>query len=241
LSSMTATEAILGIHSDLFSMRDEGYAAFQCKLMPTVEPASVIGVRTPQLRRYAKQLDGTEAAALFLETLPHTYYEENNLHAALLEGIPDFDGALAAVETFLPYIDNWATCDGFCPKVLRSDPQRLWMAILRWLASGEVYTIRYGLVRLLNWYLDTPLFSPAVLEAAATVRHDDYYVRMAVAWLFSEALVKQYECALPYLTEQRLPIWTHNKAIQKAIESYRVPTDRKSYLKALKRKETSRA
>jgi len=115
------------------------------------------------------------------------------------------------------------------------------MAILRWLASGEVYTIRYGLVRLLNWYLDTPLFSPAVLEAAATVRHDDYYVRMAVAWLFSEALVKQYECALPYLTEQRLPIWTHNKAIQKAIESYRVPTDRKSYLKALKRKETSRA
>ena len=238
---MTATEAILGIRSDLLSMRDEGYAAFQCKLMPTVDPIRVIGVRTPQLRRYAKQLVGTEAAALFLKTLPHTYYEENNLHAALLESISSFDEALAAVETFLPYIDNWATCDCFCPKVLLTEPQRLWDAILRWIASGEVYAIRYGLVRLLNWYMDASLFSPAVLEAAATVRHDDYYVRMAVAWLFSVALVKQYESALPYLAESRLPIWIHNKAIQKAIESYRIPTDRKSYLKALKRKETALA
>ena len=229
--------AIASIQASLLALGDGDYAAFQCKLMPTVDPACVIGVRTPLLRRYAKQLAKTAEAELFLQTLPHTYYEENNLHAALLEQKKDFDTAITEVERFLPYVDNWATCDSFCPGVLKKEPQRLWEAILRWLSSDKVYTVRYGLVRLLNWYLDAPNFSPAVLEVAANVTHDDYYVRMAVAWLFSMALVKQYDATLPYLTACRLPVWIHNKAIQKAVESYRIDPATKTYLKTLKRKE----
>ena len=237
MTVMQASEAIARIQADLFAMRDEGYAAFQQKLMPTVDPACVIGVRTPQLRKYAKQIADTETAGLFLKSLPHTYYEENNLHAALLESIKDFDKAMAEVEAFLPYVDNWATCDAFCPKILMSQPQRLWDAILRWLDSGEVYIIRYVLVRLLSWYLDEPYFTSTVLDAVAGVTHDDYYVRMAVAWLFSVSFVKQYDATLPYLLSHRLPAWTHNKAIQKAVESYRIDPATKAHLKTLKRKE----
>ncbi len=222
------------IQAALFEMRDADYAAFQQKLMPTVDPQRVIGMRTPMLRAYAKRLSGSEAAEGFLSSLPHTYYDENNLHGALLDGIRDYEEALCRVEEFLPYIDNWATCDMFCPKVLRSNPDRLWERILAWLASDHVYTVRYALVRLTSWYLDDALFRPAVLEAAADVTHEDYYVRMAQAWLFSIALVKQYDTALPYLTEHRLSPWVHNKAIQKAIESYRVPTDRKILLKTIR-------
>ena len=235
---MRKNEGLATVRAEMLALCDAEYADFQRKLMPTVPPERVIGVRTPLLRKYAKKIAGTEEARQFLQVLPHFYYEENNLHAALLEPMRDFDEALAAVERFLPYVDNWATCDSFCPKALQKEPQRLWEAILRWLESGEVYTIRYGLVRLLNWYLDAPNFSPAVLEAAANVTHDDYYVRMAVAWLFSFALIKQYDATLPYLTEDRLPAWTHNKAIQKAIESYRVTPATKAYLKTLKRKES---
>lgn len=228
------------IRDALFAMRDEGYACFQAKLMPTVASERIIGVRTPRLRAYAKQIAGSDEANAFLSVLPHAYYEENNLHAALLEHIREFDAALDAVEQFLPYIDNWATCDGFCPKILQSDPDRLWERILVWLVSDRVYTVRYGLVRLTAWYLDVPRFSEQVLDAAASVSHSDYYVRMAQAWLFSVALVKQYEATLPYLTEQRLDAWIHNKAIQKAVESYRIPPDIKTYLKTLKRRETTK-
>ena len=223
------------IQKGLFDRADEGYKAFQEKLIPTVDPARVIGVRTPVLRRYARELVGTDAATEFLGALPHRYYEEDNLHAALIEQIKDFDGALAAVEAFLPYVDNWATCDGFCPKILRSDPARLWGEIERWLASEHPYTLRYALVRMTFWYLDDPVFSDEVLEAAAAVVSDHYYVRMAVAWFFSIALIKQYDATLPYLTEHRLPVWVHNKAIAKAIESYRPSPETKSYLKTLKR------
>lgn len=222
------------IRTDLLSLCDVGYAAFQSRLMPSIPKEQIIGVRTPLLRAYAKRLAGTREADTFFASLPHLYYDENNLHAALLEHIKDFDVALSAVEAFLPYINNWATCDMFCPKVLRKKPDVLWERILEWLASGKVYTIRYGLVRLLSWYLDDPLFSTNVLDAAANVEHDDYYVRMAVAWLFSIALVKQYEATLPYLLEGRLTPWIHNKAIQKAVESYRIPKETKEYLKALK-------
>lgn len=231
---MTAPEK--RIRDALFSMRDEKYAAFQGKLIPDMPPERVIGVRTPALRTYAKTLFGSEDARAFLSSLPHEYYDENNLHGALLDHIRDFDDALAAVETFLPFIDNWATCDMFCPKSLLTHPDRLWERILVWLASEHVYTVRYGLVRLLTWYLDAPRFSSQVLDEAASVQSTDYYVQMAQAWLFSIALVKQYDHALPYLTDQRLSPWVHNKAIQKAVESYRVDTAVKSYLKTLKRK-----
>ncbi len=223
------------IRARLLSMQDEAYAAFQRRLMPTVDPTRVIGVRTPLLRRYAKELAGTEVAEVFLASLPHLYYEENNLHAALLERLSGYDRTLAAVEQFLPYLDNWATCDMLSPKALQKEPARFYTAIKEYLTSGKVYTVRFGLVRLTNWYLDAPHFSPEILEAAAAVTHADYYVRMAQAWFFSIALIKQFESTLPYLTAHRLDPWTHNKAIQKAIESYRVPTETKALLRTLKR------
>lgn len=225
------------IQNKLFALRDEGYRQFQAKLMPTVSPEAIIGVRTPALRRLAKEAYGGKDAKDFLGSLPHTYYDENNLHGALLEFISDFDAALDAVEKFLPYIDNWATCDMFCPKALRKEPVRLLEAIKRWLVSDHVYTVRYGLVRLTFWYLESSNFSPAILELAATVKNDDYYVQMAVAWLFSIALAKQWEATLPYFTEGRLDRWIHNKAIQKAIESHQLTPPQKEFLRSLKRKQ----
>lgn len=224
------------IRDALFSMRDENYAEFQGRLMPTVSRECVIGVRMPALRSYAKKIYGSPEARDFLAALPHVYYDENNLHGALLDHIRDFDTALEEVERFLPYVDNWATCDLFCPKILLTHPDRLMDRILCWLSSERPYTVRYGLVRLTSWYLDAPRFSPQVLDAAASVALSDYYVQMAQAWLFSIALVKQYDHAFPYFTAERLPSWVHNKALQKAVESYRVDADTKSYLKTLKRK-----
>ena len=219
----------------LINLQDPAYKRFQQNLIPTVAPEAVLGVRIPQIRKYAKELAHTPEAHRFLNTLPHRFYDENNLHGALLEQIRDFDAAIEAVERFLPYIDNWATCDSFCPKILKSQPERLWQRIGYWLASDQIYTVRYGLVRLTAWYLDAPLFSCEVLDAAAAVKHEDYYVRMAQAWLFSVALVKRYDATLPYLSRHRLSPWVHNKAIQKAIESYRIDADTKTFLKTLKR------
>ena len=230
---MTTAEQAVRMH--LFMLQDTNYKTFQEALIPTVAPERVIGVRTPAIRAYAKELCDSAVARDFLDSLPHHYYDENNLHAALLDRIPDFDTALLEVERFLPYVDNWATCDMFCPKALRAHPDLLWERILLWLKSEKPYTIRYGLVRMITWYLDAPLFTPAVLDTAANVVQEDYYVRMAQAWLFSIALVKQYDLTLPYLTEHRLPTWIHNKAIQKALESYRVSPEKKTYLKTLKR------
>ena len=222
------------IPSDLLAIRDEEYALFQSKLMPTLAKETVLGVRMPALRAYAKKIVGSDTAAQFLSALPHTYYDENNLHAALLAAIKSPDEAFAAVEAFLPFINNWATCDMPAPKALLDDPHRLWTRMLVWLSSDRTYTVRYALVRLTAWYLDAPYFSEKVLDAAARVDHNDYYVRMAQAWLFSIALVKQYDAALPYLIHRMLPPWVHNKAIQKAVESLRVSPETKAYLKTLK-------
>lgn len=227
----------LSIREELLAMADENYKRFQAKLMPTVPLERIIGVRTPQIRRYAKEILGSRKAQAFLSELPHAYYDENNLHGALLDRIPDFDTALNAVEAFLPHVDNWATCDMFCPKILRTEPQRLLVSIQKWLLSDHVYTVRYGLVRLTFWYLDAPVFSPEILKLAAAVKNDDYYVQMAVAWFFSMALVKQWEASLPYLQNQRLDLWIHNKAIQKAVESYQLTLLQKEFLKSLKRKQ----
>ena len=218
---------------------DPSYREFQARLIPTVSDERIIGVRIPQIRVLAKELAGTRVATDFLEALPHDTYDEDNLHAALLESMRDFDTALAAVERFLPYLDNWATCDGFCPKVLRRDPDRLWDRIAVWLTSSHVYTVRFALVRMTAWYLDDGIFSTDLFDAALAVKNDDYYVRMAIAWLFSIALVKQYDATLPYLLEHRLPVWIHNKAIGKAIDSYRISPARKQYLRGLRRRAES--
>ena len=227
-------ERVVGeIREELFRLRDGTYRDFQAKLLPTVPADAIIGVRTPELRRYAKQLIKREDAALFLEALPHGYFDENQLHAFLLSEMKDYGGCVAQVNRFLPHIDNWATCDQLSPMVFAKHRGELSGEIDKWLRSGETYTLRFGIGMLLQHYLDDA-FDPAYPEKVALLRSEEYYVNMMIAWYFATALAKQYEAALPYLEQGRLDSWTHNKAIQKALESYRITPEQKEYLKSLK-------
>lgn len=220
------------IQKALFALSDEGYKHFQCRLIPTVDPETVIGVRIPVLRTYAKTLS-SEQIREFTISLPHCYYDENNLHAFLIERITDAEGCLAAIDRFLPYVDNWATCDSMRPKVLAKHPQRLFEKCREWIASDHPYTIRYGLEMLMLHGLDG-WYEPAFPELVASVHNDDYYVRMMVAWYFATALTKRPEDILPFFEARRLDGWVHRKAIQKACESRLVPPDKKRYLQSLK-------
>ncbi len=217
----------------LFTLSDETYRHFQIPLIPTVDSNRVIGVRTPLLRRLAKELAGTELANNFLKELPHTYYEENQLHAFLIEQILDFDLCIEAVEAFLPYVDNWSTCDGWSPKVFGKQPHRLLEKIQQWVKSTHPYTVRYGIGMLQRYFLDDR-FESCYLTWVSQICHEEYYVRMMVACFFATALAKQYAEVVTFLEEKKLPKWTHNKTIQKAIESYRISSDQKQYLKTLK-------
>ena len=221
------------IRAELFSQRDADFAVFQAGLIPNIAPEKFIGVRTPQLRALAKKLYRAGEAADFLTALPHEYFDENQLHAFLLSEEKDFDVCLAGVERFLPYVDNWATCDQLSPAVFGKRAEALLPAIRRWLASGETYTVRFAIGMLMQHFLDAR-FSPEYPELVAAVPTEEYYIHMMVAWYFATALAKQYDDALPYIEARRLPVQTHNKAIQKALESYRVPAERKAYLKTLK-------
>ena len=221
------------IQQRLFALQDAGYRDFHAALMPTVDKALVIGVRMPALRALAKELKGTELAADFMAQLPHKYYEEDNLHAALIGHIRDFDACMAAVERFLPYVDNWATCDMMNPKALAKDKAALLERIRLWLQSGHTYTVRFGMEMLMNHFLEED-FREEYLALVASVRSEEYYVRMMQAWYFATALAKQYEAAVTYLEQRRLGAWVHNKTIQKARESFRVSQEQKEYLKSLK-------
>ncbi len=221
------------IREHLFEMRDEPYREFQSALIPTVNKETVIGVRTPALRKYAKELAKRQDIETFLQDLPHAYFEENNLHFFIIAQTADFETCLKQVQAFLPYVDNWTTCDQACPKVFKQHKQELLPDIRKWMESGRTYTIRYGLGMLMRFFLDED-FSPEYLEMAAGVRSEEYYVNMMIAWFFATALAKQYDSVLPYLKEHRLSPWVHNKTIQKACESYRVTEERKVYLKGLK-------
>lgn len=224
----------MDIRAELFLLQDEGYRDFQAKLTPSVPKEDFIGVRVPELRKLARRLHGTPEAAEFMASLPHRYYDENNLHGFLICLIRDYDRALAEVERFLPFVDNWATCDLMSPKVLGTRPDDLLSNIRRWVASDRTYTIRFGLEMLMTFYLDER-FSAEVLDLAASVRSSEYYVNMMIAWFFATALAKQYDAALECLLQPRLDVWTHNKAIQKAIESRRITDEQKAYLRTLKR------
>jgi len=223
------------IEQRLVALRDEGYRAFNSKLIPTVDPGRVIGIRVPALRQLARELKRDEPAACraFLDTLPHRYHEEDNLHGFLIELEPDFARALRLTEAFLPHVDNWATCDLFSPKVFKKHPEEMLATARRWVDSEQPYTRRYGIGLLLSNYLDAR-FRPELLELVADVRSEHYYVRMMVAWYFATALAKQHEAALPYIVGRRLERWTHNKAIQKAIESRRITDEQKAMLRTLK-------
>lgn len=221
------------IREELLRLQNEKNAAFVARLIPNIPPERILGAYTPQLRALAKRLRGSAEAEAFLQELPHGLLEENAVHAFLLEGIRDYDRCLAEVERFLPHVDNWATCDSLRPPVFQKHRAQLLPVAEKWLASGETYTVRYGLGMLLSHYLDGD-FSPRILELAAAVRSEEYYVRMMQAWFFAEALAKRYEAALPYLEQGKLDPWTHNKAIQKARESRRVSDERKAFLNTLK-------
>lgn len=230
-------KAETGIQRRLFALQDPAYRDFQAKLMPTVDKARIIGVRTPALRQLARELAGTPEAAVLLGSLPHHYYEENNLHGFLIDQIREYEEAAAALEAFLPFVDNWATCDSLSPKAFKKRPAALYPGkITAWLKSSHPYTVRFAIGLLLSLYLGEG-FRPEMLSLVAGIRSEEYYVNMMIAWYFATALAKQPEAALPYFVRQELPIWTHNKAIQKAVESFRVDQEKKDFLKSLRLKK----
>ena len=223
------------LQQNLFGMRDAAYAAFIAKLTPGFPPSHFIGVRVPLLRTIARSFAKEEAASQsFLSHLPHSYYEEDMLHGMLISLVKDFDRCLDLIDRFLPYVDNWAVCDTLSPKVFAKHKAQLLENILRWSSSSHTYTCRFGLRMLMTHFLDES-FSADFLEIPAAIRSEEYYVKMMVAWFFATALAKQWEATLPYLENRQLDPWTHRKTIQKAIESYRIPPERKDYLRTLRK------
>ncbi len=214
-------------------MQDAAYRDFQRKLIPNIDPGAIIGVRTPQLRMLAREIAGTPEAARFLAALPHDTFEENQLHAFLIEQEKRFDKCLDLVHNFLPYVDNWATCDQLLPKALAKDKAALLEGIRHWLAADHAYTVRFGVNCLMRWYLDEA-FDPGYLAWVAQLGSEEYYVNMVVAWYFATALAKQWNSAIGYIEQRRLESWTHRKTIQKAVESFRITPEQKAYLKTLR-------
>ena len=221
------------IREALFGLQDLKYRDLQIQIIPTVKPETVIGVRTPELRALAKQFGRAEDIGAFLNDLPHMYFDENQMHAFIISGMKDYTECLEALNRFLPYVDNWATCDQMSHRVFRKHRPELLKSIRAWIDSAEPYTIRFGIGMLMEHYLDED-FDPAYPEAVAAIRSEAYYVNMMTAWYFATALAKQYETILPYIEDHRLDPWTHNKAVQKAVESYRITPEQKAYLKTLK-------
>ncbi|MCI6011492.1 MAG: DNA alkylation repair protein [Firmicutes bacterium] len=230
------------IRRRLTALQDLSYKEFQCRLMPNVDPQKVIGVRMPQLRRLAKEImqNDPDLAEDFLSDLPHPYYDEDNMHGVILCGRNDFAQCIAEIERFLPYIDNWATCDMIKPKTFEKHRDQLLPHIELWIASDHTYTIRFGIKMLMDYYLKEN-FEICYADMVAGVRSEAYYVNMMIAWYFATALAYQYEAVLPYIEEPRLDPWTQNKAIQKAIESCRITPAQKAYLKTLKREKEGKA
>lgn len=221
------------IEKRLFELQDEGYRDFQSKLIPSVSDEMFIGVRTPELRALAKEFAKREDVGDFLVTLPHKYFDENQLHAFIISLIKDFDRCIAETERFLPYVDNWATCDQMSPKVFKKHRTELLVYIKKWIKSEHTYTIRFGVGMLMEHFLDED-FSLEYANTVSKIRSDEYYVNMMIAWYFATALAKQYDSIIPFIENKKLDSWTHNKAIQKSIESRRISPERKSYLKSLK-------
>lgn len=221
------------LHKELKKLQDLKYRDMQVKIIPNLEPSSIIGVRTPELKAMAKEILKSGDYADFLNDLPHKYFEENQLHAFILSGMKDADECFEELEKFLPYVDNWATCDQMSPKIFKKHKDELLKRVKVWITSGEPYTIRFGVGMLMEHFLDDDYDTkyPAIV---AKLRSDEYYVNMMIAWYFATALAKQYDSILPYIEKKKLDKWTHNKAIQKSVESYRITDEQKSYLKTLK-------
>ena len=221
------------IREELKLLQDTKYRDLQIRIIPTVKPETIIGVRTPELRKMAKRFGAAEEIGTFLDDLPHTFFEENQLHAFIASGMKDYEECIRTLNRFLPYVDNWATCDQMSPRVFAKHRPELLREIRKWISASEPYTIRFGIGMLMEHYLDEN-FDMKYPEAVASVRSEEYYVNMMIAWYFATALAKQYEAVLPYIESHRLNDWTHNKAIQKAVESFRITPEQKEYLKTLK-------
>ena len=221
------------IREKLFALRDEKNADFVAKLIPNIPPETILGVRTPELRKLAKELFRAGKTGPFLKELPHAYLEENSLHAFFLEQIRDFEACLAGVEAFMPYIDNWATCDSLNPPIFRKHRDELLERVRVWLDSGETYKIRFGVKMLMSHFLEED-FREEYLDLVSVIQSKEYYVNMMRAWYFATALAKQWEATLSLLTERRLDHWTHRKTIQKAVESYRITDQQKALLRSLR-------
>ena len=221
------------IYKELQALKEKEYADFQAKLVPTIEPSTILGITVPKLRALAKSYIRDQECQVFLDSLPHNYYDENMLHAILISEMKDYDKCINRLEAFLPYVDNWAVCDIMSPKLFKRYREDLMTRIKVWMASEETYTIRFGLGMLMTHFLDED-FRPEYLDMASNIRSDEYYVNMMIAWFFATALAKQWEVSLPYIEDKRLDDWTHKKAIQKARESLRISKEKKEYLKGLK-------
>ena len=229
-------EMIDAIREELFRLQDEKYRDFQGGLIPTESNDLTIGVRTPELRKYAKKLVKDENISEFLEDLPHKYFDENQLHAFIISEIKDYEKCMEEVIRFLPYVNNWATCDQMSHKVFKKHRKELLAHIREWISSDATYTIRFGIGMLMQHFLDED-FDIKYPEIVAVIRSEEYYVNMMIAWYFATALAKQYEQIIPFIENERLDVWTHNKTIQKAVESYRITTEQKEYLRSLKIKK----
>ena len=230
---MSSREVIENVQADLFAIQDLAYRDFQAKLMPTVNKETVIGVRTPSLRAYAKKFGKTDNVSAFLEVLPHKYYEENNLHGLLIEQIKAYPSCIAALDRFLPYIDNWATCDSPLPKCFDKNKEDVLERAKNWIATDATYVKRFGMGVMMRLFLDED-FKEEYIQLVASVKSEEYYVNMMIAWYMATALAKQWDAAVPYIQEHRLSEWVHRKSIQKAVESYRITPEQKDYLKGLR-------
>ena len=225
------------IHQKLFELQDVKYRDFQSKLIPSIPSDSIIGVRTPELRQMAKQFIKDGKYIDFLSDVQHQYFEENQIHAFILSEIKDYDLCIREVCRFLPYVDNWATCDQMSPKVFKKYREELLREIKKWIDSGETYTVRFAIKMLMEHFLDED-FDMVYTEMVSKVESEEYYVKMMIAWYFATALAKQYENILPFIENRCLDTWTHNKTIQKAVESYRITEEHKNYLKSLRVKKS---
>lgn len=226
-------QSLTPLQQQLMALQDKEYAAFQLKLIPGMRPDSIIGIRTPQLRLFAKTFAKEPEHEIFLQQLPHRFYDENILHAILLSMLKSYDKCMELTERFVPFIDNWAVCDILTPKVFAQNRNKLITHIATWVQSSHTYTCRFGIKMLMSHYLDND-FKASYLSIPAGVNSDEYYVKMAIAWFYATALAKQWDATICYIEHKVLAPWTHNKTIQKAIESYRITTEQKSYLRTLK-------
>ncbi len=223
------------IKEKLFKLQDKEYRKIQVKTITNIDPDTIIGVRTPELKKLANEMFKSGNYKSFIEDLPHKYFDENQLHAFIISKIKDYDECLDAFNKFLPYIDNWATCDQSCPNAFKKNSDKLIKEIKVWIKSKKTYTIRFGISMLMRNYLDDN-YKEEYLGLVSKIRSNEYYVNMMIAWFFATALAKRYDDTIKYIENEKLDIWTHNKTIQKAIESYRITIEQKEYLRSLKKK-----